>query len=154
MNSKPLRRVILPILAATIIGYALVYGWIENRRVRQGPWRVTFGFVSNGVPELIINQPALGITNVQVVFAGYALALPKAPETLAFANARPVPFDVPFGQCVFQDTTFLPGTVVFKSFGHEIQLLPRVLTLNRVERPWRANEIITLTNSPPLPGTP
>jgi hypothetical protein len=49
---------------------------------------------------------------------------------------------------VFQDTTFLPGTVVIQTFGHEIQLLPRVLTLDRAEHPWRPGEVIFLTNQP------
>jgi hypothetical protein len=40
------------------------------------------------------------------------------------------------------DATSLPGTVAFELFGHEIQLLPRVLTIDNQERPWRSNEII------------
>jgi hypothetical protein len=54
---------------------------------------------------------------------------------------------VPFGQCVFQDAQTLPGTVVFELFGHEIQLLPRVLTIDRVEHPWHSGETITLSKS-------
>jgi len=42
------------------------------------------------------------------------------------------------------DTTFQPGTVVFTNFGHEIQLLPRVLTIDKVERPWQSGTTIDL----------
>jgi hypothetical protein len=45
------------------------------------------------------------------------------------------------------DTTFLPGTLVFELFGHEIQLLPRVLTIDKKEQPWRSNETIALPNT-------
>jgi hypothetical protein len=45
---------------------------------------------------------------------------------------------VPFGKCVFLDTTFLPGTVVLDLFGHEVQLLPRVLTIDHVEHAWHS----------------
>ena len=65
-------------------------------------------------------------------------------QTLEFSQARAVPFDVPFGKCVFLDPLFLPGTVTFEMFGHEIQLLPRVLTIDKVEHPWRNGETIRL----------
>jgi hypothetical protein len=42
------------------------------------------------------------------------------------------------------DTTFLPGTVTFELFGHEIELLPRVLMIDHEERPWLSNHPITL----------
>ena len=38
----------------------------------------------------------------------------------------------------------LPGTATFELFGHEIQLLPRVLIIDRREYPWRPNATITL----------
>jgi hypothetical protein len=42
------------------------------------------------------------------------------------------------------DTTFLPGTIVFEMFGHEVQLIPRVLTIDKQEQPWRVDEEIAL----------
>lgn len=144
MKSNALGKPVLLVFVAAVVGYALVYGWIEHRRIRNGPWQITFATTTNGAALLVINQPALGITNVQIVFSGTSPALTNGPQVLSFAAARVVPFDLPFGQCVFQDTTFLPGTVALNSYGHEIQLLPRVLTLDWVERPWRADERITL----------
>jgi hypothetical protein len=151
MKSKPLWKPVLLVFVASVVGYALVYGWIEHRRVRQGPWQITFTTTTNGAALLVINQPAVGITNVQIIFPGNSPALTNAAAVLTFADARVVPFDLPFGQCIFQDTTFLPGTVALNSYGHEIQLLPRVLTVDRVERPWRTGETITL--EAPAQGT-
>ena len=130
------------VFAVALVGYAGVYGWIEHRRVAKGPWIVTFASKS-GVPALTVNQATLGITNLQIVFAS-THAPANATQTLAFSQARPWPYTVPFGQCVFMDTTFLPGTIALELFGHEIQLLPRVLTIDKVERPWRSGETIEL----------
>ncbi len=123
--------------------YAGAFYLIERQRTRQGPWQVLFAGVTNGPPRIVINQPKLGLTNVNLVFAGEHAELP-APALMSFNEARAVPFDVPFGRCVFLDTTTLPGTVVLSLFRHEVQLLPRVLTLDRQERPWRSGETITL----------
>jgi len=55
-----------------------------------------------------------------------------------------VPYEVPFGTCVFMDTTFLPGTVTLRLYGHEIELLPRVLVIDQQEHPWISDSTITL----------
>jgi len=128
--------------AVALISYASLYGWIEHRRVIKGPWVVTFASAS-GVPVLLVNQATLGITNLEIVFPG-APAATNAPQIVAFSQARPWPYAVPFGRCVFMDTTFLPGTIAFEIFGHEIQILPRVLTIDKMERPWRSGETIEL----------
>lgn len=60
------------------------------------------------------------------------------PITLRFDQPRPVPYDLPLGKCVFMDTTFLPGAVTFRLFGHEIELLPRVLIIDQQDLPWRS----------------
>lgn len=146
-----------PLLIAFLIAvavYAALFLGIEQRRVRNGPWQARFESAStNAAPRLCIDQPRLGITNVQLVFAGEVVST-NGSRTLRFAEARAVPFAVPFGECVFQDTTTLPGTVVLKLFGHELQLLPRVLTIDRVERPWLSGEKIDLARTnPPSPAS-
>lgn len=140
-----------------LIVYLAAYNFVEHRRERKGPWQVTFTKASAGMPALIISQPALAITNVQIVFTGAQSAGANAELTLAFAQPFPVPHAVPFGRIIFMDTTFLPGTIVFEVFGYEIQLIPRVLTIDKRERPWKSNEQIFLpaqdTNSMlELPG--
>src|ERR1035437_5564679 len=139
------KHFILAFLLA-LAGYAFFYQTIEHRRTRKGPWQVTFARNAAGDPAIIIAQPKLAITNVQISFTVEPLpdtnassavasdhARPESPitnhlppiTTLFFAQPLPVPYDVPFGKCVFMDTTFLPGTVTFDLFGHEIELLPR-----------------------------
>ena len=130
-----------------LLVYVTFYTAIEHRRTRAGPWQVTFTHGTASARAIIINQPALGITNVQISFVGESNSLPEAGRTLQFGDARAVPFEVPFGKCVFLDTTFLPGTVALNLFGHELQLLPRVLTIDHTEHPWVSDEKFVLTTA-------
>jgi hypothetical protein len=51
-------------------------------------------------------------------------------------EARPVPFEVPFGSVIFFDTTVLPGTVTMRLFGHEIEFIPRTLIIDHTPYGW------------------
>ncbi len=129
-----------------VVIYAAAYAWIEHRRTRRGPWVVTFTNVE-GNPAFLVSQGALGLTNVQFRFLGqapYTNRLIKVP----FDQPRPVPFEVGFAKCVFMDTTFLPGTVTFQAYGHEIELLPRVIILDHEEHAWSSGERIQLKPAP------
>ena len=126
------------IAAAT---YFVFYTGIEHRRVRKGPWQVAFT-TRAGKPALVINQPVLQLTNIQIISA--AGTATNATGSFDFSQPREVPYDVPYGQCVFMDTTFLPGTLVLDWCGHEIQLLPRVLTIDRQEQAWKSGAEIVL----------
>jgi hypothetical protein len=139
----PAKHFILAFLLA-LAGYIVFYQIIEHRRTRNGPWQVTFTAGAEGVPEIIINEPRLGITNVQISFAGQTQPVANSPITLLFRQPKQVPYEVPFGNCVFMDTTVLPGTVTFQLFGHEIELLPRVLVMDRQEHSWRPDTTIAL----------
>lgn len=157
-RDNPAKHFILA-FAMALLGYVLVYHFIENRRTRKGPWQVTFTNTPAGIPEIIINQTALSISNVQIEFADMLVTnqLPitnnQLPITMRFSQPKPVPYEIPFGKCIFMDTTFQPGTLTFQLFGHEIELLPRVLVLDRQEHPWESGEVIILnpqssTNTP------
>ncbi len=176
-SDSPAKQFVLAFLIALVV-YAVLYRVIEDRRKRTGPWEVTFTNSLSGAPAIVINQPKLAITNVQISFAvetspGADLveALPfrqprpdslvtnhpsstNAPSTLVFNQPRPVPYDVPFGKCVFMDATFLPGTVTFQLFGHQIELLPRVLIIDQHEEPWRAQAVIRLRRAQDSHGQP
>jgi hypothetical protein len=148
-----LQRALLAFGIALLV-YVAFYTAIERRRASKGPWQVTFTNDFASTPAIIVNQPALGITNVQISFVGESNSPTIGALPLQFGDARVVPFDVPFGKCVFLDTTFLPGTVALKLFGHEIQLLPRVLTIDHAENLWISNEkfvLTTATNEANLP---
>ncbi len=130
----------------TLLGYAAVFSWIENRRQKNGPWELTFTR-SDRAPALRIDHEKLGLTNITIIFLE---ADPPTTETqtLRLKHGQVAPFDLPFGKCVFLDTLFLPGTVTCEIFGHQIQILPRTMTINQIERPWQSGEKILLTNRP------
>jgi hypothetical protein len=152
-RDNPAKHFIIAFIIA-LAGYVLFYHFIENRRTRKGPWQVTFTNSPAGVPAIVVNQPALSISNVQIHFPSGIVASSQSSITnyqspvtnhLVFNRPRPVPYDVPFGKCIFMDTTFQPGTLTFQLFGHEIELLPRTLILDRQEHGWQSGEIIALT---------
>jgi len=156
-SDRAMKHFILAFLLAVGF-YALLYNQIENRRTRKGPWRVTFTNSSQGAPTLIINHSKLAINNVHITFPDEpAPPTNSPPTTLVFDQPKPVPYDLPFGKCIFIDTTFLPGTVTFQLFEHEVELLPRVLIIDRQERPWLSDSTIILhpvqpTSTPLPPG--
>src|SRR5207245_1064394 len=122
------------------------------------PWQITFTTLdadprasilaslhhSNSTPALIINQPYLGLTNFQILFTTQQVQSTNLPTTLSFRQPRQTPYQLPFGQCVFTDLTFLPGTVTLDLFNHQIELLPRTLLIDRQEHPWKANTSLSL----------
>jgi hypothetical protein len=170
-KDNPLKHFVCAFLLALVI-YAVFYASIERRRARNGPWQVTFTNDPAGSPAVLINQSRLSISNVQISFPGETFSSAKvtitnpaltalkpgddgpplnAGVTLIFDQPRQVPYDLPFGKCIFMDTTFLPGTVTFQFFGHEIELLPRVLMIDHEEHPWRPREAISLRRARVLP---
>lgn len=144
-----LRHLVIPFGIAVLV-YAISYTWIEHRRTRKGPWEVTFSNDASGAPTLVINQPALAITNLQITFPGETN---RTNASLSFRQPQQVPWDLPYGKCVFMDTTFLPGTIAIDLFGHEIQLIPRVLTIDQKNVPWESGKtiVVTSTNAPARP---
>ena len=144
MKTDGLLKQVGVVFVVALVLYVVAYSGIEHRRTRQGPWVVTFTANISHEASLIIAQPALGLSNVFVVFNDTRLPTNFSGTVLRFDQPRPVPCEVPFGQCLFMDTTFLPGTIVFSMFGHEIQLIPRVLTVDRKEYPWPTNRIFMI----------
>jgi hypothetical protein len=153
MSAKRPFKSIALLFLAVLVFYAVAYFVIEHRRTRNGPWTIAFFGEAGGQATLRIDQPVLGITNVQIRFRGLLLET-NLPETkVAFERPRRVPFALPFGECIFMDTTFQPGTVVIRAGGNEVQVLPRVLTIDNVETPWKPGSRIVLepgTNAPAL----
>ncbi len=141
--SGPWKHVALAFLIALAM-YIIAYSWIENRRTRNGPWEVTFTADASDVPGVIVRQPKLKLEGIRLNFPRQSV--PPTNATVRFDQAREVPFEVPFGQCLFMDPTFLPGTLAFNFFGHEIQFLPRVLTVDRQEIAWQSGMVLNLTN--------
>ena len=143
-SDLPVKQMIL-VFAASAIAYFAVFAYIEHRRTRNGPWSITFSTDDKGVPSLTVNEPKLQISGMKIRFLNQSLS--STNLTLTFNPPMPVPFEVPFGKCVFLDTTFQPGTVVLELFGHEIQLMPRVLTIDKKEIPWKSDDTISISSS-------
>jgi hypothetical protein len=146
MKLPPPWKHIVPVFWCALLLYAAAYTALEHLRTRKGPWQVTFISEPGHAPALIVSQPALGISNAAITFPG--ASAPATNITLRFSQPYPVPFDEPLGRCLFMDTTFLPGTLVFNLYDHEVQLIPRVLTIDRVEYPWKSDTTLTVTNRP------
>ena len=151
MKSSGVAKQFSLVFLAALAGYFILYYAIEGRRKHNGPWQITFTRNASGDPAFVINQPRLGITNLSLTFSGATISTTNL-GTQTFAQPRETPFNVPFGRCIFQDLTSLPGTLTFEMFGHEVELIPRVLTIDKKERPWDSGIVISLpvlgTNSP------
>lgn len=135
------RHVIFAFVLALIL-YWVAFNTIEHFRKAKGPWHLTFQTDAWGEPFLAVSQSRLRITNVVFVLHGERLSRTNLSETVIFDS--PIT-NVPFGRVVFLDTTFLPGTLTFDLFGHEIELLPRTLVVNRKEVPWHSGDRLVLS---------
>jgi len=124
--------------------YVVFYLGIEHRRTRQGPWEVSFTNSPAGEPILLIQQPRLGISNVTVVFTNRTLSDSAETGTVKFDQAKPVPYDLPFGACQFMDITFLPGSVTLLVLGHQVELLPSGLIIDNRKQTWQSGETFRL----------
>jgi hypothetical protein len=140
------RQIIVPFTIAVLV-YIVFYTVIEHLRTKNGPWRVTFTSDTFHEAALLIDQPASGITNAGVVFKDQTLPANFSGKVLTFEQPKPVPYDVPFGKCIFMDTTFLPGTLVLEAFGHEVQLLPRTLLIDRKEQGWHSGTTLLISGT-------
>lgn len=147
MKSDSLFRHIVVPFAIALLVYIVFYTVIEHRRTMKGPWQVTFTSDSSHEAALSIDQPMSGITNVEVVFKDQTLPTNFSGKVLTFEQPKPVPYDVPFGKCIFMDTTFLPGTLVLEAFSHEVQLLPRTLLIDRKEQGWDSGATFVISGT-------
>ena len=151
MKSEGMAKNLVVAFLFALVLYAVTYHFIEYRRTRNGPWQITFSTNTTGAPAIVINQPQLGITNLQFIFAGQTVPLTNLPASPDFSQPHPVPYELPFGRCVFVDSTFLPGTLTVDVFGHEIELLPRVLIVDHQERAWASGQSATLPSATERP---
>ena len=143
-SDKLPRHLLIAFLLALAV-YGLFFSCDMALRKRKGPWQVQFHTNTAGHAAITVNHPTLHITNVQIVFINEIAT-----------NTGPVTFDrpqqpIPFGKIKFEDLTYLPGSVAFDFFGHELELLPRTLYLNKQEHPWQPNEVFQLTPAQKLP---
>jgi hypothetical protein len=147
MKQDRLTRHLLVALVLSLAIYAAGYWFIESRRVAESPWMVSFQAGTNGCAEIIVRQESLGLGPVTICIETTNLPPETRREEWVFRTPRPVPFPVPLGQCVFQDATFLPGTVALEIAGVPIQMLPRALTVGTKEYSWSSNLCVLVPSS-------
>ena len=129
---------------AALIYLVAFYG-VEYLRTRKGGWQLEFRADEHGSAAVRVDQPYLSISNVQLQFPGSHVDHTNWHATLRFDQPLT---NIPFGQVVYLDTTFLPGAIVMSLFGHEVQLLPRVLLVDHREIPWRSGLVLPLPAGP------
>ena len=146
---------VIPAVLA-VMGYLFFYSCDARLRTGKGPWEVTFSRGNDGTPLLRIDQPALRISNVVVRFPGESVTDSNVvlPATVRFDAPERA---VPFGTLAFHDLMYQPGTLVLHCFGHEVQMIPSKLYLNRQGHPWEPGQTFDLqpgmqvTNLVPAP---
>ena len=145
----PVRVVIT--FVVVLVFYFAAFNWLQDWQTRKGPWEVTFTTDATGNPSITIYQPKLNISSVELVFLGEKLEQTNLSQTVSFNRVNAA---VPFGKVIFLDLMILPGTVTLDLFGHEVELLPRTLILNKKEYPWRSDSVIELSPTNKLPVAP
>jgi len=133
--------------------YLLIFYSTEYWRQRKGPWEVGFITDANANPSIVVYQPRLKISSVELLFPGEKASQSNFSERVSFA--RPLT-KVPFGRVLYEDLTVLPGVITFDLFGHEVELMPRTLVVNKKEVAWKSESVVELwsTNKLPQPLKP
>ena len=137
--------------------YLAVFYVIEYGNHRKGAWEAQFTSDAMGNPSVVIFQPKLNISSVEIIFPGEKIASTNLAKKMQFDRPlMSLPSPLPIGEVVYEDLRTLPGVVTFNFFGHEIELLPRVLVVNKKEIPWRPEMVLELsrTNKPSRPPAP
>ena len=144
------KSILLSFLAVLVL-YVAAFSGIEYLRHRKGAWQVNFRADATGEPVIEIAQPHVQLSGVQIFFHGERAS--NAAGTVRFDRVLQ---PLPFGKVIYEDLTFLPGVVTFDLFGHEIELLPRVLIINKKNIPWQTGATLELwpTNKPLDPPKP
>ena len=140
MRSDGIVRHLVLAFIITVIFYIVCFSWIEHRHTFRGPWHIVFASDAAGRPSLLVSEPYLKITQ-KIEFLAAKVPQTNLNSEEVFADAQT---NLPFGRMIFQDPTFLPGTVTMLHFGHEIELLPRVLIIDKMEIPWGSRETVKL----------
>jgi len=148
-NPEPTRELVKHLSRAFLLALVVYIGFYRidrHYRLRKGPWEITFTADTNRNATIVVRQPGLHLEQVVITMKGEVMT----------NIARTVVFDVPqkpvpFGRVKFEDLMYLPGTVTLDLFGHEVELLPRTLIVNRRERPWAPRLRLELDPSEKIP---
>ena len=138
MRSDGLLKHLAICAVISVVFYFTVFSWIEHRRTFKGPWEAVFRADAAGTPALVFSQTNLHLSKT-IVFPGQIVSPANLPRTVVFGQTPP---EMPFGALLYQDPTFLPGTVTMRLFGHQVEVFPRALTVDKKEYPWKPGGVI------------
>ena len=144
MKSENLPKILLIGFGFALVIYISAFGFIQHRRTQRGPWQVVFMTDLAAKPGLLVKNSKLNISQ-RITFSDQVLSETNFTQSFVFDD--PTQTNVPFGEIVFQDLTFLPGTVTFNFFGHEVELLPRTLIIDKHEHVWKTGEVVSVTGT-------
>jgi hypothetical protein len=144
-------KILLVALLASLVFYFGGFSLNEYLRTRRGPWEITFASPTPDTTAITISQPHLKIGPITLTFTNSTEAL-QTPETIRFDTPRST---TPLGEVKYDDLTYLPGVVTLELLGHEIEMLPRLLYVDRQPFQWsnirelsfEANSITDTTNT-------
>jgi len=139
-NSESLLKDLAVALVLSLLFYMAGFAWIEHRRVVKGPWEVEFVSDAAGQPSILITQRTLHISQ-RLRFADQRINRTNLDVAMQF---RQTVTNLPFGEMMFQDALFLPGTATLRLFGHVVELLPRVLIIDDKEQAWGSAQDVVL----------
>lgn len=142
----PLRSVLIFFLALIPV-YGLVFWGTEYLRGKDGPWRLVFSSDASGEPSLMVEHAGILAGGVEVRFTGEKIAPGTRVECILDKPGKPLPW----GKRISEDITFLPGTLAIDAFGHEVEIAPRVMVINRKEIAWGSQMRVQLTPEQKLP---
>jgi len=150
-GALPIKKIILLFLA-TLVVYLGVFYFVEYQRTRNGPWVIHFLSTSGGQPMIRIEQPAFGIEGLELVFEQESLPEGFSESVARFDDPVDFPYPITFGEVIFQDLTFQPGTLTLNLFdGHEVELIRRTLFVDKKEVPWTTSERVKVLPAEKLP---
>jgi hypothetical protein len=140
----------------TLIGLAagLLFAYIAFSQFKfySDAWSVTFE-VSDGQTSLDITSGKFKNKRLQILLPHAATPLPMGPRTVVFWK-KEAAAQVPFGTVNFVSPRPAPGRVTLLVLGHEIDLRPQAVYLDRQEYKLDSNRIIRLLPAPPPESTP
>lgn len=152
MRTDGLFKILATGFLLALVLYLGAFKWIDYQREHKGPWIIEFTTDSNGVPSLTVSQAFLKIPPHRLTFPETTVTETNYQRSIKFDHAVS---KVPFGELVFQDPLYLPGSAVFNFWGHEVQIIPRTLIVDRKEIPWNSTTNMTVTGEgkyqPPQP---
>lgn len=150
--SRPALFKLLGLFLTILTIYGLAFLLDGFFRMRKGPWLAVFSAISPTQLELSVYQPTLGINGVKITIQREALESVELTQgRVEFRNPNQ---PLPFGQLIYTDLTFLPGVVTMEIEGHQIELMPRALVVNRKPIPWDRLDPLDLKPRDRLPEGP